>query len=132
MNTHSPKVRVLVADDSIEVARRICSLLGELDFVDVVGPARDGLEAVSIFKAEPVDVVILDFSMPGASGLDVLRMIRSSGSNCLAIILTVYNDSSIEAECLLAGANYFFQKTLISDHIPDILITYRDRSPTSL
>lgn len=123
MRKHSPERRILVADDSRDMARRIAETLAELDQVTVVGPAHDGLEALALYEAEPPDAVILDFDMPGLSGLEVLRRIRSGGGDCLVVMLTAHSGASVRERCLAEGADHFLQKGVDEDRLIEIIGT---------
>lgn len=70
-------LRALVADDDAPVRRIIREIL-EARGVEVI-EARDGLEAISIFRKEHVDLVVTDFLMPRVDGMQVVRGIRMSG-----------------------------------------------------
>ena len=126
MARQAPPTRVLVADDSLEVAQRICSLLEECGTFEVVGPVRDGIEALRLFEECAPRAVILDFSMPGCSGLEALRVIRESGRSCFVIVLTFHLDPIIENECMEAGADCFLSKTQDFTRLARILNSFRN------
>lgn len=116
--------RVLVADDSVEVAGRIVAALREELDVEILGPAHDGAEALALFRRAGADLIILDFDMPRMTGLDVLRNIRASGSHVIIIIVTAHHDNSIEAACLQAGANHFLNKFEDLHRLPQVVADY--------
>src|SRR5690349_7580843 len=66
-------VRVLVVDDSAFVRKVVRQMLSRSPFVEVVGAARDGEEALELVERLRPDVVTLDLNMPGSDGLDFLR-----------------------------------------------------------
>lgn len=103
---------VLVADDSVDVARRLCELLGEVGGVTVVGPAGDGTSALSLFHERRPDAAVLDVSMPGLDGIAVTRAIRAEGAPCLIVLCSNHADPSLRSAGLHAGADHFFHKTL--------------------
>ena len=112
------KVRIMVADDSAPVRRRLIAFLKRLENVEVVGQAEDGLTAIASVRALKPDVVILDIRMPGASGLEVLRAIGQEPSRPEVIMLTNYPIVQYRRKCLEAGASYFFDKSADFDKIP--------------
>jgi DNA-binding NarL/FixJ family response regulator len=67
------------------------------------------------------DAVILDLHMPGGSGLDVLRAIRSDHPGLYVLICTNYPYPEYREECLAAGANLFLDKSADFEKIPSIL-----------
>lgn len=109
--------RVLIADDLETVLEAVVALLQ--DSFNVVGMASDGQTALTtILKLEP-DLVVLDISMPGMTGIDVARELKSRGNSARIVFLTVHEDSDIIATCLSAGALGYVLKALMdSDLIP--------------
>jgi DNA-binding NarL/FixJ family response regulator len=114
-------MRVFIADDSSLVVERLAGLLDEVSGVEFVGHAADVKQAVDdILELKP-DALILDLHMPGGSGLDVLRALRSLHLELPVIICTNYSDSEYRDECLSAGANFFLDKSTEFEKIPSIL-----------
>jgi DNA-binding NarL/FixJ family response regulator len=114
-------MRVFIADDSRAIVERLADLLEEVPGAQVVGQAGDVPEAVrSIRKMKP-DALILDLQMPGGSGLDVLRAIRTDHPHLYVLICTNYPHPQYRDECLSAGANSFIDKSAEFEKIPAIL-----------
>jgi DNA-binding NarL/FixJ family response regulator len=109
--------RVLIADDLVEVLDAVDVLLHDL--FDIVGTFSDGRTALNaILKLKP-DLVVLDISMPGMTGIDVARQLKSCGNSARIVFLTVHEDSDIIATCLSVGALGYVSKALMdSDLIP--------------
>jgi DNA-binding NarL/FixJ family response regulator len=109
--------RVLVADDLDSVLDAVAALLR--DSFDIVGMVSDGRTALeAILKLEP-DLAVLDISMPGLSGIEVARELKSRGDRTKIVFLTVHEDSDIIATCLSVGALGYVSKALMdSDLIP--------------
>jgi DNA-binding NarL/FixJ family response regulator len=108
---------VVLADDLSAVLSAIAKLL-EGSF-EIVGKANDGMSALqAILRLDP-DVAILDISMPGMSGIEVARELRSRGSRSKIVFLTVHEDSDILATCVAAGGLGYVVKVLMeTDLIP--------------
>lgn len=113
--------RVLLAEDSPELAHRLCELVQEAGNVEFAGWAKDGAEALRLFGQKKPEVMILDLNMPVFGGLEVLRRIRGCHSHCLVMILTNLQEASIREECLRGGADYFLQKNSDLDRVLEIL-----------
>jgi DNA-binding NarL/FixJ family response regulator len=109
--------RVLVADDLTSVLSAVSAILQES--FEVVGTACDGLSALKAALALEPDVVVLDISMPGLTGIEVARELKSRGSLAKIVFLTVHEDSDILATCLGAGGLGYVAKVMMdTDLIP--------------
>jgi CheY-like chemotaxis protein len=89
------RIRILIVDDHPLVRDGLQTLLAaQPDFV-VVGAASDGVEALRMAAALEPDVLLLDMSMPGLSGLEVVQEMNSAETplNCRTILLTAANRS---------------------------------------
>jgi DNA-binding NarL/FixJ family response regulator len=112
--TSSEPVRVLLVDDNEAMLARAASVLTS-DCV-VVGKASDGAAAVKAAETLQPDVVVLDISMPGMSGLDVARRIRRLGSSAAVVFLTVHDEEELVLAAQLAGGlGYVVKPRLVSD-----------------
>jgi DNA-binding NarL/FixJ family response regulator len=118
--------RVLVADDLTPVLDAVAALLR--DSFDVVGMVSDGRTALEgILELEP-DLVVLDISMPGMTGIEVARELKSRANKTRVVFLTVHEDSDIIATCLSVGALGYVVKSLMdSDLIPAMNEALADR-----
>lgn len=114
-------IRVLIADDSQIVVQRLRNILSELDFVDSIGHARDGQEALLLLEFMNPDVILLDLKMPVKSGVQVLDEIRTSGKSLTVIMITSYTDEFFREHLLNKGANYFLDKISEFEKIPELL-----------
>jgi two-component system response regulator DegU len=109
--------RVLVADDQARILRAVTALLGKsFDVISLVSDGQAALEAT--LKLEP-DLVVLDISMPGMSGIEVARELRKCSNRARIVFLTAHEDSHILASCLAAGGlGYIVKEVMDSDLIP--------------
>jgi DNA-binding NarL/FixJ family response regulator len=109
--------RVLLADDIVSVLDAVTELLHE-NF-DVVGRVSDGQKALDDTMALQPDLIVLDISMPGMSGIEVARELKRRGNKAKIVFLTVHEDSDIMATCLAVGGLGYVAKVLMeSDLIP--------------
>lgn len=107
-------MRVLVADDHSLFRDGIVSLLQAAGF-QVVGQVGDGLAAVqAALQLEP-DLVLLDITMPGLSGLEALRRIKAQQPEMRVVMLTVSDDDADLFEAVEAGALGYLLKDLSAD-----------------
>ncbi len=104
-------MKVLIADDSIVVRDRLVTLLTELHGVEVVGQAKDAVEARNLAEELKPDVAIVDVRMPKGSGADVVRDIKKLNPTPKVIVLTNYPHPENRKKCIERGADYFFDKS---------------------
>lgn len=100
---------ILIADDHA-LFRAGVKLLLEREGFSVVGEAADGPATVRLAAELLPDVVLLDLSMPGLTGIEVARSIRSAQSKAKIIMLTMYDDEAFILEALQAGMSGFVLK----------------------
>lgn len=113
-------MKVFIVDDSKVVVERLADLLEGIAGVQVIGQAGNAVEAIQSIRETNPDAVILDLQMPGGSGLDVLRAIRSDRPGLHVLICTNYPYPQFREECLSAGADYFLDKSAEFEKIPAI------------
>uniref|UniRef100_A0A832IAH2 Response regulator n=1 Tax=Eiseniibacteriota bacterium TaxID=2212470 RepID=A0A832IAH2_UNCEI len=89
-------VRTLVADDEPRARQYLEKLLGEIPGVEVVGVARGGAEALTLYHRLKPDAVFLDIHMPDLSGLEVARQIARGGSPSI-VFVTAYDQYAVQA-----------------------------------
>jgi DNA-binding LytR/AlgR family response regulator len=87
----------VVADDEQLARDELCFLLGQLDGIEVVGQAADGVEALDEIARHAPDVAFLDVQMPGLTGFEVARRLMESGTGPSVIFVTAFDQRAIEA-----------------------------------
>jgi DNA-binding NarL/FixJ family response regulator len=103
--------RVLLADDLAQVLCAVAALLKEqFEIVAMVSNGGAALEAT--LRLVP-DLVVLDISMPGMSGIEVARQLQKRGSNARIVFLTVHQDADILATCFAVGGLGYVVKVLM-------------------
>jgi DNA-binding NarL/FixJ family response regulator len=111
----SPELtRVLLVDDS-EVMLA-CAAAALSQGCTVVGAVRDGTQALEAAKTLHPDVIVLDISMPGMTGLEVASRLRAHGSTAAVVFLTVHDDEDfVVAAKKAGGTGYVIKLRLASD-----------------
>ena len=101
-------VTVLVADDN-EVAQRLCRRVLEKAGHRVL-TASDGVEAVSLALANPLDMILMDVAMPGMDGLEAMRQIKAQKPGMAIVIASAHSMASDRERFLAAGADNVLSK----------------------
>jgi len=111
-------IRILVADDHTIVREGIKRILADDPEMELVAEAGDGFEAARMARQFAPDVVVLDISMPGRSGIDALADIRSGSPGSRVLILSMHPEDQYAIRCLRDGADGYLTK----ESAPELLI----------
>ncbi|MDY6875976.1 MAG: response regulator transcription factor [Chloroflexota bacterium] len=107
-------VRVLLAEDHHLVRQGLRALLERDSDIEVVGEAADGLEALHLIEEIQPDVVVMDITMPGLNGLEVLRRVRQRLPEVRVLMLSVHEGGAYVLRALQAGASGYLLKRSLS------------------
>ena len=103
-------ITLIIADDHSIVRKGIREFLERDPRLKVIGEAADGNEALQMARSLRPNVLVLDIQMPGKTGIDVARIVRSERLPVGILILTAYNDEPFVVSALKAGANGYVLK----------------------
>jgi DNA-binding NarL/FixJ family response regulator len=120
-------LRVLIADDSTVIRDRLAGLLREVPGVAIVGESEDVLGTINAIRRLKPAVVILDLSMPGGSGLDVLRQMARERLEATVIVFTNYALPEYEKEAREQGASAFLNKSTEFMRVAQLVREYAGR-----
>jgi len=110
-------IRVLIADDHTLVRKGLRQILLESGAVRVADEAKDGKETIVKVSANPYDVVLLDISFPGRSGIDVLKQVKSLRPKLPVLILSMHPEEQYAVRALRAGAAGYLTKESAPDEL---------------
>jgi len=103
-------MRVIIADDHAVVRQGIRGVLEDIDGLEVVAEAGDGDEALALTEEHHPDVVVLDVTMPGKTGLEVAKELRDRGSDVRVLVLSMHDEPEYVLEAVRAGADGYVLK----------------------
>jgi two-component system, NarL family, invasion response regulator UvrY len=103
-------IRVLIADDHSIVRDGLKRILAATPDLQVAGEAAGGDEALRLVKANDYDVAMLDMSMPGLSGIDLIKRLKVEKPKLRILVLSMHGESQYAARALKAGAAGYLGK----------------------
>ena len=103
-------IKILLADDHRLLVEGLCRLLEEQRNIEVIGVAKDGVEAVNLANKHKPDIILLDITMPRLNGIDAARKILAEMPYVIIIILSMHADQRFIKEALHIGAKGYILK----------------------
>ncbi len=103
-------MRILIADDHAVVRRGLKEILASEHDMDVVGEAKDGDEALELVRKLDWDVAVLDFSMPGRSGVELIKEIKRRHPDRPVLVLSMLPEEAHAAQVFKAGGSGYINK----------------------
>ena len=129
-----PRVRVVVADDHPLFRQGIIRALRIAGGFEIVAEAGDGATALALIRRHEPDVAVIDVRMPGIDGIDLISALARSRSDVPVVLLSAFDDESLVAAGLEAGAAGYITKSADRDAIcSEIARAARERrSPSAI
>jgi two-component system, NarL family, invasion response regulator UvrY len=103
-------INILIADDHAIVREGLKRILADVPDMHVAGEASNGSEALDLVRKNKWDIVLLDISMPGRNGLDVLKLIKDEHPKLPVLMLSIYPEDQYAVRVLKAGASGYLTK----------------------
>jgi DNA-binding NarL/FixJ family response regulator len=110
-------IKVLVADDHAVVRRGLRQILSETPDILVAGEAATAAEVMSLARDQRWTVIVLDISLPGATGLQLLSEVRRERPETPVLILTAHPEDQYAVRAIRAGAAGFLSKETAPDKL---------------
>jgi two-component system, NarL family, invasion response regulator UvrY len=104
------KIKILIADDHPIVRAGFKQVISDMPDMLVADEAGNGQEVLNFIRKKDYDLVLLDISMPGRSGLEVLKDLKSEKPKLPVLILSIYPEEQYAIRALRAGASGYMTK----------------------
>ncbi|WP_063534845.1 response regulator transcription factor [Burkholderia sp. MSMB1589WGS] len=103
-------IRVLIADDHALVRDGLRHILGSATGFEVVGEACDGVSTIELMRSTDAQLLVLDLSMPGRNGIDLIRQIKEEKPALRILVLTMHAEQQYASRAFRAGASGYMTK----------------------
>lgn len=110
-------LRILITDDHPIVRQGLRQIITETSDIVVADEASNGWEALSKVRASYYDVVLLDISMPGLHGLDIIRQLKNEKPGLPVLILSIHPEEQYAVRAFRAGASGYLTKESAPDEL---------------
>ena len=120
MNTSQP-IRVMLVDDHNVVRSGLVTFLKAYEDLELVGEAKNGLEAVKLCHAKRPDVILMDLMMPEMDGIEATRVISTDHPDIKIIAMTSFEEEDLVHGVLAAGAISYLLKNITSDELANAI-----------
>jgi two-component system, NarL family, invasion response regulator UvrY len=110
-------IRILLADDHSIVRDGLKRILASTSDLQVAGEAASGDAALALVKANDYDVAMLDMSMPGLSGIDLIKRLKLEKPKLRILVLSMHGEQQYAARALKAGASGYLNKDSASEQL---------------
>jgi DNA-binding NarL/FixJ family response regulator len=114
-------IRVVVADDHAIVREGLKQLLAAAGDLDIVGDAADGYAVVKAVRELEFDVLLLDMSMPGKSGIELIKQVKAEKPKLRILVLTMHEEHQYAIRAIRAGASGYLTKESASRQLIEAL-----------
>jgi DNA-binding NarL/FixJ family response regulator len=103
-------IKILIADDHAIVRGGLKQIIATTTDIVVAGEAAQGSEVVDKLRTCHVDLLLLDMTMPGISGVDLIRRVRAEQPALPVLVLSIHNEAQVVSRALRAGATGYVTK----------------------
>jgi DNA-binding NarL/FixJ family response regulator len=114
-------IRIVLADDHTIVREGLKQLLLAADGLEIVGEARDGHEAMTAVRELDFDLLLLDMSMPGKSGIELIKQVRAEKPKLRILILSMHEERQYAIRAIRAGASGYLTKESASRQLVEAI-----------
>lgn len=114
-------IRIVLADDHTIVREGLKQLLQAADGLEIVGEARDGHEAMKAVRELDFDLLLLDMSMPGKSGIELIKQVRAEKPKLRILILSMHEERQYAIRAIRAGASGYLTKESASRQLVEAI-----------
>jgi DNA-binding NarL/FixJ family response regulator len=102
--------RIVIADDHAIVREGLKRIVGDAAGFEVAGEAADGTEVMQRVREQDFDVLVLDLSMPGRSGMELIKLVKAEKPKLRILVLSMHQESQYAVRAIKSGASGYLTK----------------------
>jgi len=110
-------IRVLLADDHAVVRAGLREILADTGDIVVAGEAANGQEVLAKVRGEAFDVAVLDMTMPGRSGIELIKLVKAEKPQLRILVLSMHSEHQYAVRAVKAGASGYLTKESAADEL---------------
>ena len=103
-------IRIVLADDHAIVREGLKRIVGDVADFAVAGEAADGTEVMRVVRETEFDVLVLDLSMPGRSGMELIKLVRAEKPKLRILVLSMHQETQYAVRAIKSGASGYLTK----------------------
>lgn len=103
-------IRIVIADDHAIVREGLKRIVGELPDLQLVGEAADGTEVMRAVRELDFDVLVMDLSMPGRSGMELIKLVKAEKPKLRILVLSMHQETQYAVRSIKSGASGYLTK----------------------
>lgn len=111
--------RVLIVDDA-DFMRRAIRIMLENNGYEVVGEAENGAEGVALYKETKPDIVTMDITMKGMTGIEAVKLIKAFDAKAKVVMISAMGQETFVREAIMAGAKTFIVKPFKEEQVIEV------------
>jgi DNA-binding NarL/FixJ family response regulator len=103
-------IRIVIADDHAIVREGLKRIVGDVDGLQVAGEAADGTEVMRVVREQDFDVLVMDLSMPGRSGMELIKLVKAEKPKLRILVLSMHQETQYAVRSIKSGASGYLTK----------------------
>lgn len=117
------RIKIILADDHVLIREGFKSLLGKSPDFEIVGEAEDGRSLIELVKQTPTDVILVDITMPGLTGVEAMEQLKKSNPDLKFIILSMHEEREYVLNSVKTGAEGYLLKNVERKELENAITT---------
>ncbi len=115
------KKKVLIVDDAQFTRNMLKNIISKIEYIEIVGEASNGIEAVSLYKNLTPDLVTMDLVMPERGGIEATEEILKVNPKAVIVVVSALGQEALVLEAAKKGAKDFIQKPFKNEQIIEVM-----------